>query len=519
MFRDNRIDRVLHLAVVSIAASFFGASTFAQNGLPYVFIGPEGSAYFGHGIASGGDADRDGYEDVFVTDKYFKVDGVTHGRAVMVSGRSRAVMWDFVCPEPASGTPFYLTPDFIGDVNRDGRDDVILGQPAVASNTGRVDVLSGATGQVLYSYSGALGDRLGRAVAGVGDVDGDDVPDFAFVTAWREEGLVSVRSGVDGSEIHLLHRPWPRSIAGAGDLNGDHRADIIIGSYNDGRRGVGAAAVSGIDGSLIYDLPPNGNDDVFGWAVAGGRDLTGDPTPDFAFSGFFGFNSGRVYVYDGATGLLATTLTHTHTGQLFGFSLAIADVDGDGAYEVCVGTATNGIHVFDPASGQPLGLGPLATGDSNAYYGDEYAMGDVNGDGRSDVLAGRQGDGGSVHASAGAPILLSPTPTGTSFSPSRTRGPVSLMIHHVDPFRRVYVLANQSGVACSFHQQLNICIDLRRPLLVLGSTVTDAEGFAEFVLNVTPQTPTGPVWLQALDRNSPTHGPITSNVLEIEIVE
>ncbi len=493
----------------------------AQNGLPYVFIGPEGSSYFGHGVASGGDADRDGFEDVFVADKYFKVDGVTHGRAVMVSSRNRAVMWDFVCPEPALGNPFYLTPAFIGDVDRDGRDDVILGQPAVASNTGRVDVLSGATGQTLFSYTGELEDRLGRAVAGVGDVDGDDIPDFAMVTAWREDGVVSVRSGADGSEILALQRPWPRSLAGAGDLDGDNRADIIVGSYDDRGRGVGVAAFSGVDGSLIFDLTaPSPNDDKFGWDVTGGRDLTGDRVPDFVTSARLGFNAGRVYVYDGATGLPITTLTGAYTGQLFGISLFIEDVNGDGLYEVCVGSADNGIHIFDPVSGQQLALGPLATGDSGVYYGDEYAMGDVNGDGRADVLAGRKGDGGSVLASAGAPILLSPTLRFSAFTHSRGTGrPISLTFRHVDPFRRIYVLAGRRGAGCTFYPPLGICIDLRRPLVVLGSTVCDLDGNAAFLVDINPETPTGPVWFQGLDRDSPTHGPVTSNVLEIEITE
>ncbi len=61
-----------------------------------------------------------------------------------------------------------------GDINDDGHDDVIVGIPGALSSTGRVVVYSGIDGDVLHAFDGAPGGLFfGSTVANAGDVDND----------------------------------------------------------------------------------------------------------------------------------------------------------------------------------------------------------------------------------------------------------------------------------------------------------------------------------------------------------
>lgn len=512
--RAIRPDRI-HLCIVAmwLAGPSLGGGVLAQNGLPRTISGPSESGYFGHGVASGGDANGDGFDDVFVTDKLYQENNLNIGRSIMISGRDGRELWRFVCLQPPSGVPYYLAPAFIGDIDGDHNDDVILAQPSSGSNAGRVDVFSGSTGDILFSYVGAeTNDRLGRDASGVGDVDGDGVPDFGFVSKWLEAGAVSIRSGRDGSEIFRIERPWPRCVARVGDIDGDQHDDFAVGSYQ--TRGLSIAVYSGADSSIIYDLdPPNPGDTLFGWKVIGGYDLTGDLVPDFVASGN---GYGAAYLFDGATGLIATTLRSTSNSQVFGVTLSLADIDGDGAVEVCIGDH-HGLHAFDAMRARELGMGPPATVENSIFFGTEYATGDVNGDGRADLISGQYtSEGGTITVSAGAPLLLSPT--NALFTMRRGRN-AAFTLYSGEPARRLYLLASRRGTSCTFIPYLNICIDLLRPIENVSSAVTDADGFATVSAYVPNEIPLGPVWLQAIDRNSPLHGAVTSNVLSITITE
>lgn len=499
------------VAITALAQCCIAATTMAQRGLPAVYKGPEGSRYFGHGVASGGDADGDGFHDILVSDKYYRESDVTVGRCIMLSGRDGRELWRSVGRSRSVRTPLYIAPEFIGDIDDDGCDDVITGWPSAEEVRGRVEVRSGRTGEELFLFVGAeLNDRLGRDVAGVGDVDGDGVPDFAFVAAWLEVGTVSIRSGRDGSEIHNVSRPWPRSVAGVGDLDGDGRDDFAVGGWNSSGRGV--AVFSGRTGQVIYDLPPPDPADAnFGWSIAGGHDIDGDRVPDFITSGNSGFWPGRVYLFSGATGEVIGTMAKDSNAQVFGVTLGIADVTGDGRPEVVVGDH-QGQLIFDPPSARLLHWSPSAVVESGVYYGTEYALGDVNGDGLADFIAGRNDITGHVILDAGAPMLLSPVPFTASFRRGRE---MDLHVSGAHPGRVIQLLATRHGSSCTYIGRLQICIDLARPFITVAEAVADIEGMASFSLPISPETPTGSAWLQALDPRDPHRGAITSNVLEI----
>ena len=69
-----------------------------------------------------------------------------------------------------------------GDVNGDGFADLIVGAPCDDNNgfrSGSARVYSGIDGNVLYTFDGDdVGDRLGSSVSGAGDVNGDGFADL-----------------------------------------------------------------------------------------------------------------------------------------------------------------------------------------------------------------------------------------------------------------------------------------------------------------------------------------------------
>ena len=119
-----------------------------------------------------------------------------------------------------------------------------------------------------------------------GDVNGDGKADFIVGVPFDDPagranvGSAYVFSGTDGSLLYqvsgdTLNDYFGYSVSGAGDVNGDERADFIVGAFNDDPAGGGndagsAYVFSGADGSLLYQRTGDAAGDQFGWSVGGG---------------------------------------------------------------------------------------------------------------------------------------------------------------------------------------------------------------------------------------------------------
>ena len=125
------------------------------------------------------------------------------------------------------------------------------------------------------------GWSFGTSTSGTVDVNGDGLTDIIVGGA----AMVPVFSGLDGSLLFTLdasqYAGYGTSASGAGDVNGDGLDDVILGIYTHNRDGLGLAQVySGADGSLLYAFTGESTEDLFGFSVDGAGDVNGDGRAD-----------------------------------------------------------------------------------------------------------------------------------------------------------------------------------------------------------------------------------------------
>ena len=329
----------------------------ADHSLLRRHLGPSFDSLFGTRVGPVGDLDGDGRADYAVGGWHHATTVAKAGMAAIYSGIDGSLLFTYVGQEfdAHMGSCFGV----LGDIDGDGTDDFFVGEYKVANGTGLVHVHSGATGGELYRVSGGeQGEWFGVSGAGLPDVDGDGVRDFAIsapstrLTPVVGAGYAVVLSGVDGREIHRFlglargdRFGW--SIAHAGDVNGDGIADVIVGGDGhdpEGRTNAGMARVySGFDGSVLHHVQGQARGDLFGWDVGGAGDVNGDGYDDFLVGAPSANarelnDSGKAYLYSGFDGAQLRVFTGNGVGDVLGQSVmgALADSNGDGYPDLVV---------------------------------------------------------------------------------------------------------------------------------------------------------------------------------------
>ena len=438
----NALDAILprkdwKLLVMSSAAAIalLAPTTPAQEILNQWF-GDAPGQQFGGPIAWVGDVNADGYMDIGVAAPYDSTVNPYGGMLRIISGKDGAVLHSFYGDATYAQLGSYGLGHPIGDLDRDGYDDVLVNEQYGTGyfSPGRVFVFSGRDGSVLLTLTGNSTQHVSGPICGTGDVDGDGVPDFAATSPGVN--YVTVFSGATGAVIRTLKAADPAStyfghaILNPGDVDGDGVNDLIVvenSCYYPSE--MHYYAFSGATGAKIWQTQENTY-----CGITSGRirtalspvvigDINGDGIADWAmgdnwFSWLYSGGSARCFSGKDGSPLLQVTNplgSSNRWGSSFGKAVAAAgDVNGDGVPDL----AASDYWLYDDSGGDLFFYSGVdgkmlfhAHGGASATtFGLGLAGGvDTDGDGRLDLFAGDVWDStNGSHAGAATQIHVEP---------------------------------------------------------------------------------------------------------------
>lgn len=507
---------------MSITAMMLMAATAtAQNDLPKSVDGPPDSVLFGDAVESGADVNLDQHDDIVVKDSaWINSRGENVGRLYLYSGKTGEMLWslDGTLSQPLGRES---KPVFIDDFDGDQRPDVLVGYPAyqgdLSEKIGMLEIRSGFDGSLLWQLPGGENTvEFGRNVVNLGDVDGDLIADFASVVRYTDaDGLVGVYSGTDASLLYEIPHSLPRRLGAVPDIDGDNRPEIVIGRYpNRYAEDAKVTVYSGAAGSAIFDLVPEQLHAGFGYQVTGVPDITGDDIPDVLVSGLV-IENGFAWAFSGADGSQVARIREVvepHEG--YGIYLDAADVFGDSRPEIIVGSWRY-LYVFSTQnSSKAIRFQQIARKYSPGW-GNALTVGDINGDGWADIIAGGNLEQ-KVRISSGTDLaLIIRSADGIRIALPRDER-ADFVVNGAQAQNRVHFIYSLKGVGATVIPNLNLTIDLVSPKMI-GSAVADAAGRAIYSLTVPSNAPRGPVWFQAVELSHVILGHVKSQVLQIAI--
>ena len=279
-----------------------------DSSLKYVdasFVGEEVGTAIATDLAGAGDVNGDGYDDFLISSQWNNDGGENTGQTYLFFGRPEG--WSMHTNISEADASFHgekvndaagYSVAGAGDVNADGFDDFLIG----SRRSGDGGDIAGQTYLILgkadgWSMDTSLSeadasfwgeneaDFAGCSVAGVGDFNGDGYDDFLIGASSnddKESGagqtyLILGRAKGWSMDVRLSAANasfWGegkgdnsgRSLAGAGDVNGDGYDDILIGAPHNDDAGESAGQTYLIFASVEKD-PSQGSDGYWGWEV------------------------------------------------------------------------------------------------------------------------------------------------------------------------------------------------------------------------------------------------------------
>ncbi|MFC1467692.1 IPT/TIG domain-containing protein [Verrucomicrobiota bacterium] len=384
---------------------------------------------FGNSVSGAGDVNGDGFEDLVV--------GAARGEAYVIFGKNGGFGASFSVLDLIGVNGFKLdgihdhlvNVSGAGDVNGDGLDDLILGEPNATVdgnlNLGSCFVVFGKNGGFsslisMDSLDGDNGFRLngisafdntGSSVSGAGDVNDDGFDDFiigaynansgagaAYVIFGKSGGYPSLLwlSNLNGSTGFRLdgttgsNNHSGRSVSGVGDVNDDGIDDLLVGAPGSnapggsssgscyvlfGKRGgfTSSFSLDALDGEIGYRIVGEATADESGYSVSGAGDVNGDGVADILTGAWFASHSGSAR--SGSSYLVFGTLAGVvpnHGETVGGYQVTINGENLGNGTDI-TNVTLNGVSVTSIDSQTPnrvvvtVAPGPVGIGDVVVY--------------------------------------------------------------------------------------------------------------------------------------------------------
>jgi hypothetical protein len=283
-----------------LGSSLGGTREISLADADYKFIGDSEYDYSGDGVASAGDVDDDGLDDILIgapgdktaVDYGAGSGGASAGAVHIILGASLGAESEINLSEAdyklvAIHESGQLGGSLAsaGDVDGDGRSDILIGTTGsvvyesylvLGSSLGLTTEIHLMDADVIFTGEG---DRAGFSVDGAGDVDGDGLDDL-LIGAYGETSIDDYKGSAylvlaatlwdagtttfslsDADYRFVGENPGDRagmSVAGAGDINGDGLADVLVGAIHEGTGGSVAGATYALLAPNACNTPPRG---------------------------------------------------------------------------------------------------------------------------------------------------------------------------------------------------------------------------------------------------------------------
>ena len=386
------------------------------------FVGEELWDQSANAVAPAGDVDGDGLADILIG--AFRFGWGNPGKSYLFFGSTLSMGGDFnlgnadvtVAGVVTMGNSGFSV-STAGDVDGDGLDDVLIGTPGGPGSTalflGSTLSVGGsfATSAADATFVGVAGsnDNCGHSVAAAGDVNGDGLDDILigapYVGGMSEAGATYLFFGSEefdgetygldsadatfGGGQGMGHSGF--SVAGVGDLDGDARSDLLIGAphssigadYLAGKSYLFLGSTASLGGVFDVDddadvvFEGEGGEDQSGLVVASAGDVDGDGLGDLLISGPNNSDAGSE---GGKTYLLLGSSVAASASSGWGVTVPLSAAD----------------HAF---------VGESEEDQSGVSVS---SAGDVNDDGKGDLLVGAFGNDEAGDGAGKAYLLLSP---------------------------------------------------------------------------------------------------------------